>query len=179
MVTCTKCKHQVVLGYKRCSRCRERDRIADNIRRRRNIRSGLCGCGRSCALNHKKCQSCLNEGKLLRTRYKAEGRCVSCGSKPIYPTCDRCRSCISKIMLRDYGISVDDYETILLKQKNGCAICGQIPTNKKLTVDHDHKTGQVRGLLCSLCNMGLGLFKDNVSRLATAIQYLSSSGGVT
>lgn len=66
-------------------------------------------------------------------------------------------------------------------QNAACAICKKFEemfdkrTNKKkhLCVDHDHKTGKVRGLLCHSCNLGLGKFKDNISSLKTAITYLS------
>lgn len=61
-----------------------------------------------------------------------------------------------------------------------CAICGESETAKspidgavkRLAVDHDHRTGQVRGLLCSTCNNGLGCFKDNIQLMKRAIDYL-------
>jgi len=66
----------------------------------------------------------------------------------------------------------------LKKEQNfGCAICGitEEETKKSFCVDHDHKTGKVRGLLCNNCNHGLGLFKDNTLFLARAINYLKES----
>jgi hypothetical protein len=78
-----------------------------------------------------------------------------------------------------FGITLDDYFSILVKQKNKCAICcleensksknGKI---KNLSVDHCHKTKKVRGLLCDCCNRGLGCFKDNKQTLQKAIEYL-------
>jgi hypothetical protein len=63
----------------------------------------------------------------------------------------------------------------MLQQQNGlCAICKKTETGKtsNLCVDHCHKTGKVRGLLCNNCNKGLGLFKDNPEVLLNASAYL-------
>jgi hypothetical protein len=73
-----------------------------------------------------------------------------------------------------YGLTVDGYNKLLKKQKGKCFICQQKPSNKKLCVDHDHETGEVRGLLCDKCNRGLGLFDDSVERLQRAVEYLCS-----
>ena len=57
-----------------------------------------------------------------------------------------------------------------------CTICGDLPTNGKChSIDHDHKTGQIRGVLCSSCNLGLGKFKDDPQLLEFARIYLLSS----
>jgi len=60
------------------------------------------------------------------------------------------------------------------EQKGCCVICGRHQTEFKtrLAVDHNHKTGEVRGLLCRPCNAGIGLFNENLSRLENAINYL-------
>lgn len=78
----------------------------------------------------------------------------------------------------EYGISKDEYDSMLISQKGRCAICGSEGFLmrehhwSKLVTDHDHKTGHVRGLLCHNCNRGLGLFQDSISNLKQAIQYL-------
>lgn len=65
------------------------------------------------------------------------------------------------------------YEDMLVKQNMSCAICNQIHSNtKKLHVDHCHKTGKVRGLLCSNCNNGMGKLGDSIERLNLVINYL-------
>jgi len=76
-----------------------------------------------------------------------------------------------------YDITIKDYETMLSKQSNSCAICGisQSECDYLFHVDHDHKTGKVRGLLCRQCNYGLGCFKDTISNFINAIKYL---GGI-
>ena len=76
---------------------------------------------------------------------------------------------------KKYGISPEDYDTMLKEQDNKCKICLVSFTTLKpqnIHVDHCHTTKQVRGLLCNLCNMGLGTFKDNTETLANAIVYL-------
>jgi hypothetical protein len=55
-----------------------------------------------------------------------------------------------------------------------CAICRQPSVGQRLSIDHCHETGIVRGLLCSPCNLGLGSFRDSVERLESAIRYLGS-----
>lgn len=72
----------------------------------------------------------------------------------------------------EYGLTLVQYNAIRTKQRNRCAICRK-SQKKRLAVDHDHKTGRVRGLLCERCNHGLGHFKDNKALLAKAIKYLS------
>lgn len=76
---------------------------------------------------------------------------------------------------RKYGITVADYEQMLEKQCGVCKICNQHRDAQRLAVDHCHKTGKVRGLLCSRCNKALGAFGDNPDRLASAIAYLKES----
>jgi len=80
--------------------------------------------------------------------------------------------------LRDkYGITLNDYEAMWIAQGGRCGICGlyesvAATTYKNLVVDHDHDTGKVRGLLCDLCNKGLGQFKDDINRVRRALTYL-------
>lgn len=73
---------------------------------------------------------------------------------------------------RSYGLTEDTYSEMLAAQDGGCAICGRPPSTRRLAVDHDHLTGEVRGLLCSRCNTALGLFEDASDRLDAAAHYL-------
>ncbi len=75
-----------------------------------------------------------------------------------------------------YGITPKDYNDMYVKQNGCCKICGTHQTELKhiLVVDHNHDTGNVRGLLCRSCNVGLGHFKDNKDLLKIAIQYLET-----
>lgn len=77
---------------------------------------------------------------------------------------------------REYGLTVEDYDLMLASQGGGCAICGATEGNfrrKRLAVDHDHKTGAVRGLLCYLCNSLIGNAKDDPDVLVRAAEYLA------
>ena len=73
-----------------------------------------------------------------------------------------------------YGINLEEYSELFNKQGGKCAICGkhQIDLTQPLFVDHDHKTGKVRGLLCITCNTALGTFGDSVEGLQKVIDYL-------
>ena len=73
---------------------------------------------------------------------------------------------------RRYSISQADYDHIVAEQQGGCAICQAITAS--LAVDHHHDTGAVRGLLCSNCNVALGMLADNPLLLARAAEYLQS-----
>jgi len=76
---------------------------------------------------------------------------------------------------RTYGITLKEYEQLYVRQNGVCAICFHPEPVKNrlfLAVDHDHKTGRVRGLLCSKCNVAIGMFEDRVEVLRSAIRYL-------
>lgn len=75
-----------------------------------------------------------------------------------------------------YGITLQDYTKRLEHQKGCCAICGKYEVGN-LSVDHNHSTGKVRGLLCQECNRGLGSFKDKPALLRKAAEYLESNDG--
>lgn len=76
---------------------------------------------------------------------------------------------------RDFGLESDEYLKMVEDHQGNCAICGNKETSSRsenLSVDHCHTTGKVRGLLCSKCNRGLGLFLDDLNLLELAINYL-------
>ncbi len=82
--------------------------------------------------------------------------------------------------VRQFGISLDEYNELLRKQNNVCSICQckEIRIDKRtnriseLAVDHDHKTGRIRGLLCYKCNSVLGYANDDIQILKSATNYL-------
>jgi hypothetical protein len=122
----------------------------------------------------KKCSTCKKEKPLDCFHGSYENENIS----------SRCQDCISASFLKyRYGISVEQFNLIRKKQDGCCAICkieleikkDSTFRSKKVAVDHCHVTGKVRGLLCSSCNQGLGLFRDNETLLASAIEYLKAS----
>lgn len=77
---------------------------------------------------------------------------------------------------KNYGITVEEYERLLASQNGVCAICEgtSIQKNRKfLYVDHCHTTGNVRGILCYSCNLGIGNFQDDTRKMEKAIYYLT------
>lgn len=82
------------------------------------------------------------------------------------------------LLMRSFGLSVEDYDALLKSQNGTCAICGQPETITRkgkpmpLSVDHCHTGNHVRGLLCGNCNNGLGRFEDDPERLRRAAIYL-------
>lgn len=77
-----------------------------------------------------------------------------------------------------YGLTMEQYEQMVEDQKGLCAICGNPQQEqrgqKRLCVDHDHDTGQVRGLLCTNCNLGIGYLGETPEALMVAAAYLIS-----
>lgn len=84
-----------------------------------------------------------------------------------------------------YGITVAEYDQLVLAQGRACAICTRVPSGlqgDRLVIDHDHelsghnRRGEIRGLLCVNCNAGLGLLGDNAENLERALLYLRKNG---
>ena len=76
---------------------------------------------------------------------------------------------------RTYGISEDEYLALLANYNGECWICGTPPkAGRNLHVEHDHKTGRIRGLCCWRCNRGLQQYSDQPARLRAAAAYLES-----
>jgi hypothetical protein len=87
---------------------------------------------------------------------------------PIHPTRVRERA-------RSTGVAEAEVYHLLKNHQGACEICGGRPETRNLSLDHDHASGRVRGLLCSSCNTGLGLFLDDPARLRAAAAYLERS----
>lgn len=131
----------------------------------------------------KKCSSCqevkpvelFNRNKSTKTGY--HNQCRPC-TKLWKPTAEALK--ISRKRTREWnrlkatGFTPDDFKTKLQEQGNVCAICGtNNPGKLDFCADHDHETGQKRGVLCRKCNSGLGHFNDNIEFMEKAIMYLN------
>lgn len=129
------------------------------------------------------CRKCRNKKQYDRLASKPWprrcSRCCRTLTKEQFGnvTQKRCRDCNrDERWARKFGISRGDYFTLLASQGGRCAICrtGKSGSSQAytLSVDHCHRTGKVRGLLCFRCNMGIGYLKDNQETLQAAIEYL-------
>jgi len=79
----------------------------------------------------------------------------------------------AKIKSKIYNISEEELKVAIEKQNGKCAICG---LKIKLSVDHCHETGKLRGLLCTRCNTGIGMFLNSTKLLKSAIKYIKNAG---
>lgn len=75
---------------------------------------------------------------------------------------------------RTYGVTPEQFKSMVARQQGNCAICGEAMKNPQ--VDHSHTTKEVRELLCTSCNQGLGMFRDSPQRLNAAVAYLERHG---
>ena len=111
--------------------------------------------------------------RLYRSRCNA---CLKKDSKEIY-TVEKARN---RHFKRNYKIDIEKYNELFNSQEGKCLVClKQFKNNitysgNRLVVDHSHETTKIRGLLCSQCNSGLGYFKENITSLYNAIEYLKS-----
>jgi arsenate reductase-like glutaredoxin family protein len=84
----------------------------------------------------------------------------------------QCKTCSrEREYLRNYGITIKDYDQMFTDQQGLCAIC-KLSSDKRLCVDHNHTSGAVRELLCDNCNVGIARFLESVSALQSAIEYI-------
>lgn len=149
-------------------------------------------CSLACKRNYQTEQVLINN---IATHVR---RCTKCGlQKPLAvdfyktPTGTYRRACRSCVMVGNstrnrkpdvadkrrnahlqalYGISSVEYETMLTAQSGVCAVCGKPPVKHRLSVDHDHKSGLIRGLLCNYCNLRI------IGRMTEAALYLAAAG---
>ena len=119
-----------------------------------------------------------------RYKYKGEDRTRA--------RCNNCRSEDQKARYKEnpsvhrgylykqkYGLTLEQYDQMVVAQNGVCLVCGTdspMGHHKRFVVDHNHTTGEIRGLLCSNCNLGLGCFSDNPNFLLKAAQYLLDRG---
>lgn len=122
----------------------------------------------------KTCCSCnedLHPSHFTKQKARSDGfasKCRVCEAKTRDPQRTR-----KNRLLREYGITLQNYKAMLKSQRGLCAICGSEPGKGKfLDVDHCHAGGHVRGLLCNRCNQAIGLLRDDATIVASALDYL-------
>lgn len=121
-------------------------------------------------MGYKECRLCHEVKPLSEFYYRTDSKTYR----------SECKECVkARERLKKTGWSPEEYEYTWFKQKGKCAICGcELGTSRytKPAADHDHKTGKLRGILCTQCNTALGLMKDSPYRLESAIHYLEEHG---
>lgn len=176
-----------------CTKCNVAQPV-ENFRKYPDYRSGAC----------KDCERKYHTQYLRKTRkddvplYKREvllaeglGYCGQCkGTFPLSDfrksnrtligyegTCRTCKGFLQRAsrVKRYYKLEYKEYLSMLENQQDKCAICLTTFEAKSICVDHNHNTGDVRGLLCHTCNRALGLFKDSKKILSRTLQYLDGS----
>jgi len=130
------------------------------------------------------CRTCGKEKTINKFRLRADKR----ATRPHCNTCLNARANRStpgyeartKYQIRKkYDMSMEDFNNLVEQQQGTCAICLKSSKieDRRLYVDHCHKTGRIRGLLCNTCNARLGQFSDSLILLEAAAAYLRKNGG--
>lgn len=114
---------------------------------------------------------------LYRTRPGHKERVIANGKKWHLANLELSKSKMrARKLKRKYGITPEQYDALFEMQAGVCALCQKSEPNRRLAVDHDHKTGAVRGLLCTACNRTLGIIETRVKgSLMSIMLYLSRS----
>ncbi len=127
----------------------------------------------------KRCGQCKIE-KPADAFYGKKTTCAECHKQNMREYRKKNPEIIRKTNLkRCYNLTVAQYEKMREIQEGNCKICGSNESKeyyKKLSIDHCHTTGKVRGLLCKSCNHGLGNFNDDISTMQKAMEYLKDHG---
>jgi hypothetical protein len=163
------------MNTKICSSCKQTKSVEEFYRRtgKESFHSQCKNCERGLAKNWYKRNPEYAKRKASEWRKKYPERIKE------YRIANRRKSYISESK-RKYGISEVEFNNLLLRQKNRCIGCGLIfefgVQNKTPHIDHSHKTGKVRGLLCRRCNSVIGFYDDNSAPLFSLGKYLKCHG---
>ena len=141
----------VVNGLRQCITCKVRKPLTEFYRHSQNPNT-----------TQSNCKICTNNQSIERRKIPGYSRRIR-----------------QRFHIRKYGLTIERFNEIVSLQYGGCAICGSTKGgtryfDERLHIDHDHKTGAVRGLLCNFCNSGIGSFRDNPQLMEKAIIYLNA-----
>ena len=161
---------------KKCYGCKKNRPVSD-FNKHRGRKDGLSEYCKECRSKMRKTQSYREKSNQQSKRWRAKPENNEKQKKwaKKFRTSETGKEYIKNDMLkRTYGISLKEYNLMFEKQKGNCAICNKHQTKfiRNFSVDHDHKTGIIRGLLCHHCNTSLGSFNDDINILKNAIKYL-------
>lgn len=161
------------MGSKQCTKCKEIKPFSEFGKDRNRGEHGLTY----------QCKACRNpQAKKWRDENPEKVKLINKESKAkrkeYYDNPERKLKYRSLELKRAFGLTHEDYEKMLAEQNGVCKICKRYRTasNKNhMAIDHCHKTGKIRGILCNWCNRGLGVFEDNLEFLENAKIYLLES----
>jgi hypothetical protein len=153
----------------------------NRIRDARVARGDCKRCGRRLPVKGRlTCRECLDQAKTARTDAGVRGFCNCCTSRAAVSGKSSCQHCLDIRRVQDLDLTVEQLHRMAENQNFRCAICGADTPGGcgDFHIDHDHRTGQIRGLLCNGCNRGLGYFRDVPASLEKAAKYLRSPPGI-
>jgi hypothetical protein len=157
-------------GRKQCTRCRKTKAVTSYTR--------LSGTSDGFREHCKQCAKQYNAAYFANLSEEEKQRRYQRDKEWKAANVERMRISWHRAKLKKYGMTQQDYEQLLLAQNGVCAICRREERGKvngrtlPLSIDHDHTTGRVRGLLCGKCNTSLGGFEDNQTFIMSALTYL-------
>lgn len=176
-----------------CKKCKVEKELTDFKQCSVN-KDGYLGFCKECRYGHKPHKPIVEGLKICTTCTESKDiSCFSIINKNTGSTQSSCKVCRNKYkaikrkanpikeslrkrkqkLKSNYDMTIEDYDKLYSTQQGNCLICNTY--HRKLSIDHCHDTGLVRGLLCSNCNSGLGMFKDNSILLLKAVEYLKLS----
>lgn len=144
------------MEHKVCTKCRS-FRFLDSFYRRKN------------GTYYSVCKVCCAEHQRERWK-KNKDRVKSIQKRYLEKNPD---ARVNTLLKNKFGITLERYNEVLSSQGGACAICLRKPGKRMLCVDHSHKTGKVRGILCHQCNHAIGLLRDDPSVVQKAAEYLT------
>lgn len=178
-VSCYNCGNEItgaIVGQKYCSEsCRDQAKRACRISTHSAIECGVCKKeftpidrrSKYCSPTCRK-EAVYQRGRAKRARLKEHNNSYQREYR------QRNNKAVRKHRLKTwYGISLEEFDSLLKAQNHRCAICGaSLDGGKETHLDHSHKTQSIRGILCNNCNTGIGMFKDDPLLLHAAADYL-------
>lgn len=186
--TCTKCKEPKPLTafgkskqtddglLRQCKKCTSERARLNYFRQKQEKQSRILPAEKRCSV----CESTKPSSEFYRRAGNKDGLnrwCKACSYAFKQTSRNRDKERTWEYA-RKFGITPHDYDRIAEMQGYKCAVCKRRDSGSKhktrLSVDHNHITGQVRGLLCDGCNRGIGLLGDDVERLQAAVEYLKA-----
>jgi len=133
----------------------------------------------------KRCSKCKQNKpiskfhKCIKSKSGFASQCKDCRAPQgwIYNrTMRRQRIALKSHVKGHYDLTIEEYDQLIKKQNGRCVICDGINADgRRLSIDHNHKNGVLRGLLCHHCNTALGLVRDNINVLKNMIEYLQNN----